>query len=72
MSALFDSLFDLLFKPNVGKLAVKGNVKRLIKALRYKRGENVRRNAAAALGDLCDSRAAKPLITTLEDEDAEV
>lgn len=41
-------------KPNVEKLRVKGNLKGLIKALRYKTDWRIRKAAAEALGDIGD------------------
>jgi len=54
--------------PNVEKLKAKGNVKGLIKALRYEKGwkaKHVQQDAAEALGEIGDARAVEPLIATL-------
>ncbi len=51
-----------LFKPNVGKLKARRNVKGLIKALNYKKDHNVQIFAAMALGEIGDTRAVAPLI----------
>jgi HEAT repeat protein len=47
--------------PDVAKLKAKGDVPGLIKALGYTGDPSVRRDAAAALGDLGDARAVEPL-----------
>lgn len=62
------ALFEPI-EPNVIKLKAARNVKALIKALRYTRNSDVRKNAASALGDLGDERAVEPLIEALKDED---
>jgi hypothetical protein len=51
--------------PNVEELKAEGNVKGLIKALRYKKDPSVRQAAAEALGQLGDARAVKPLIVAI-------
>ncbi len=66
------SLFGLFGPPDVNKLKVKCDVTGLIKALNYEDSADVRMNAATALGELRDSRAVDPLITTLKDKDIEV
>lgn len=53
--------------PNVEKLKAKGDVKGLIKALRYEKDYRVRRDAAKALGKIGDARAVEPLIHALKD-----
>jgi HEAT repeat protein len=58
-------LFGLL-KPNVEKLKAKHDVQGLIKALDYGKDFSVRKQAAAALGEVGDDRAVEPLITALE------
>lgn len=63
-------MFDL-FKPDVGKLKEKKDVKRLINALKN-RDRNIRWAAAQALGEMGDSRAIEPLVKALEDEDSVV
>ncbi len=57
--------------PDVAKLKAKGDVPGLIKALGYNADPNVRRDAAAALGDLGDGRAAEPLGAALRNPDWE-
>ncbi|MGZ6266880.1 MAG: HEAT repeat domain-containing protein [Candidatus Limnocylindrales bacterium] len=47
--------------PDVAKLKAKGDVPGLIKALGYDADPSVRRDAAAALGELGDPRAVEPL-----------
>lgn len=67
------SFYDKLFgPPNIEKLKAEGNVKGLIKALGYKKGENtiageyhIRKNAAEALGEIGDRQAVEPLIAAL-------
>ncbi len=58
----------LFGQPNIEKLKAKKNVKGLIKALQYKNKGKVRRQAADALGELGDVKAAEPLIQALKDE----
>jgi HEAT repeat protein len=57
-----------LFKPNVEKMKAKKDVKGLIKALKYKRDQDVRRYAALTLGEIGDARAVEPLIQALKEE----
>ena len=52
-------IFDL-FKPNVGKIVKKKNIKGLIKTLRHK-DRDIREEAAKALGKIGDERAVEPL-----------
>jgi len=54
--------------PNVQKLEAKGNVKGLIKALRYEKSPFIRHDAVEALGKIGDHRAVEPLITVLKDK----
>jgi HEAT repeat protein len=54
------------FKPNVEKMKAKGDVEGLIKALGHK-GEDVRTDAAKALGDIEDVKAVEALIQALKD-----
>jgi HEAT repeat protein len=49
-------LFSRVLWPDVDKLKKKKDIKRLIKALRYKRSAIVRQEAARALGELIDSK----------------
>ncbi len=58
--------------PNVEKMREKRDFKGLIKALEYKKGSDVRINAASALGEICDPQAVEPLIKTLSDADSDV
>lgn len=58
--------------PDVKKLKADGNIKGLIKALRYKKDRYVRVHAAKALGEIGDARAVKPLIVALNDEEIDV
>ncbi len=51
--------------PNVENLAQKHNVRGLIKELPYKKESSVQESAAKALGEIGDSRAAKPLLALL-------
>jgi HEAT repeat protein len=61
-------LFEAV-EPDVFRLKARGNVKGLIKALKYPKSPLVRKGAATALGDLGDERAVEPLIEALKDED---
>jgi len=61
------SIFGLFGKPNIEKLKAKRDVNGLIEALGYEKDEDIRKNAALALGDLDDSAAIDPLITALQD-----
>lgn len=56
-------------EPDVFRLKARGNIKGLIKALKYTKSPIIRKAAATALGDLGDERAAEPLIEALKDED---
>ncbi len=56
---------SFLFRPNVDKLKERRDVEGLIKALGYQRNEEVRRQAAVALGDIHSSFAVQPLINLL-------
>jgi hypothetical protein len=72
------AFLGLFGPPNVEKLKAKGKVKGLIKALRYKKGNEIhqsatiREKAAEALGAIGGPRAVEPLIAALEDEDKDV
>ncbi len=59
-------------QPNTKKMVAKRDVNGLIKALAYQKSTIVRKNAAYALGEIGDVRAAESLITALTDEDHEV
>jgi len=56
-------------EPDVFRLKARGNVKGLIRALKYPKSPLVRKSAATALGDLGDERAVEALIEALKDED---
>jgi len=56
-------------EPNVVRLKAARNVRALIKALKYLKSSDVRKGAAAGLGDLKDETAVDPLIEALKDED---
>ncbi|MGA7076917.1 MAG: HEAT repeat domain-containing protein, partial [Halobacteriota archaeon] len=58
--------------PNVEKMREKRDVKGLIKALGYKKGSDVRINAASVLGEISDPHAVEPLIKMLNDADSDV
>ncbi len=58
--------------PNIEKLESKRNVSGLIRALRYKKTDDVRKDAAKALGRLGDVRAVKPLCAALRDSECPV
>jgi HEAT repeat protein len=55
--------------PNVEKLATKGNVKGLIKALGYEKDAGTRQAAAEALGKIGNEEGVAPLIAALRDEE---
>jgi HEAT repeat protein len=57
--------------PDVAKLKANRDVPGLIKALGYNADPSVRRDAAAALGDLGDARAVEPLCAALRHPDWE-
>jgi HEAT repeat protein len=60
-----------MLEPNISRLQAKGNVKKLIKALKYEKkgGKHtrleVRKNAAKALGKIGDPQAVEPLSNAL-------
>lgn len=56
-----------LFKPNLKRMAKKRDVKGFIRALRYRKDQEIRRVAASVLGILEDPRAVEPLIGALSD-----
>lgn len=58
--------------PNVKELKAKGDIKGLIKALRYKKNYLIRAEAADSLGETGDERAVHPLIDALKDENKHV
>ena len=58
--------------PNVDRLKVRGDAPGLIKALEYPRLWRVRRDAAAALGQIGDADAVGPLRVAVEDQDSNV
>jgi HEAT repeat protein len=55
--------------PDVKKLKAKQDVKGLIEALGYQEYKRVRQEAAMALGEIGDVRAAEPLIAALSDDE---
>lgn len=59
-------------RPNVKEMQARRDVKGLIKALRYQRDDEVRKDAADALGLLGDSLAVEPLIDALKDHSQRV
>ena len=60
-------LFDfLLGPPDVENLKAKKDVEGLLKALKYKKDNDVREKAAAALGEIGDERAVGPLTHALK------
>ena len=59
-------------RPDVVKLAEKGDIEGLIKALEYKKDAEVRFSAAIGLGIFGDERALDPLIKALGDVDNDV
>lgn len=56
-------------EPNVVRLKAARNVRALIKALKYMNSSEVRKGAAAGLGELKDETAVEALIEALKDED---
>lgn len=56
-------------EPNVVRLKATRNVRALIKALKYLNNSDVRKGAAAGLGELKDETAVSSLIEALKDED---
>ena len=58
--------------PNVRKLEANKDLRGLIKALRYKKDEDVRVNAARALGQIGGARAVRPLTKALADNESSV
>ncbi|OVE79991.1 hypothetical protein BVY01_01070 [bacterium I07] len=58
--------------PDVQDLKLKNNVKKLIKALAYKKDDSIRKEAVEALGVIGDSRAVEPIIELLKDENQEM
>lgn len=61
--------FSLFAPPDVERLKDRGDVKRLLEALQHTDAKR-RRAAAAALGVVADSRAVRPLIAALRDEES--
>ena len=62
----------LFGSPNVSKLAAKGDLKGLIKALGYQRDWLVRRQAVKALKAIGDTRAIEALVGALGDSNSTV
>lgn len=69
---LNEDKMPLFGKPDVKKMEAKGDVKSLIKALRYQPDVQIRLQAIQALGALGDVRAVKPLFTVQNDDDRTV
>lgn len=63
---------SLFGPPDIAKLAVNTDVKRLIAALNYQKDPAVRAQAAQALGNAGDPLAVEPLVTCLADQDRNV
>jgi hypothetical protein len=64
---------NILFgPPDVENLKAKKDVEGLTKALEYKKDNDVREKVAAAIREIRDERAVRPLIRVLEGEDAAV
>jgi HEAT repeat protein len=61
-------LFNLSRRPNVQELKSQEDVDGLIEALNFPDDPNIRLDAASALGQIGDSRAVKPLIAALDDQ----
>ena len=57
-----------LGKPNIEKMESKKDIEGLIKALNYKKNDEVRKAAASVLGEIGDASAVKPLINVLKFE----
>ena len=60
-----------LFKPNIEKMKSAGDSKVLIKALEHDNSD-VRKSAAAALGQIKEENAIQPLIALMKDDDLNV
>ena len=58
--------------PNVDKLKKSRNIKGLVRALRYKKDDGIRSDAARALAEIGDLQAVEPLIAALKDEHSTV
>jgi HEAT repeat protein len=67
-----DSHLPLFGPPNVDRLKARGDAPGLIKALEYQKLWRVRRDAAAALGQIGDADAVEPLIAGLQDDNPSV
>lgn len=65
-------ILDFFFRPDVPEIEKGHNVRRLIRALRYRRDWTVQTKAAEALGRLKDPRSVTPLIAALKDKKIEV
>ena len=65
-------VLPLFGPPNVDRLKARGDVPGLIKALEYQKLRRVRRDAAAALGQIGDAEAVQPLIAGLRDDNPSV
>jgi len=65
-------LFDWLFKPNVPKMKLNGDIGGLILALSYEKDARVRSSAAFALRTVSSENIEEPLIKALDDQEADV
>ena len=59
--------FGLFGRPNIVDLKSRGDTEGLIKALHFQDDENVRFEAAVALGEICNTSCVGPLIKALDD-----
>jgi HEAT repeat protein len=57
-----------LGKPNIEKMENKKDIEGLIKALNYKKDDDIRKTAASILGKFGDARAVEPLLYILKFE----
>jgi hypothetical protein len=64
------SLFGLFGPPDVNKLRTRRDLNGLVKALRNKKHNSVRMDAAKALGEIKDKSAVEPLIEALREDGA--
>ena len=56
----------LFGRPNIRRLKNRRDIGGLLKALDYKKDENIRSQAAEALGDLKEKSAVEPLLNLLD------
>ncbi len=64
------SFLGLFGPPNIEKMKARRDIKGLIKALSYQKDEEIRADAASALGELEEQSAIDPLINTLENDES--